>query len=341
MASLFINEEEKQIILEILEDLKRTNELENCDIGIITGYSGQKDILRKSVKAKGYDKVAQIDINTLDAFQGRENDIIIYSTVRTKDSIGFQKEKERVNVAFSRAKKLLIICGDIDCFYNYDDPNNKFIEIIFDASNYQLLDKVIADDNKLKPIIPIGEVKCFIEKFKEISEIFDEENFLVQIGDLLLYGLKHTGFATFIRNTKNGAELFVEVSNAYGGQAQVFHVIEARIQSGGKASQGIGFSHAGTGGKHTDSRDVLQIIQPVGQAKWKLFFFKKNKSRRHVVRKITDVYFGRYKLHGNIQTYVVDGNGRIFSDFTGNPVVKTVVEPLFFIELIMGKYKLI
>lgn len=179
MASLFINEEEKRIILEILEDLKRTNELENCDIGIITGYSGQKDILRKSVKANGYDKVAQIDINTLDAFQGRENDIIIYSTVRTKDSIGFQKEKERVNVAFSRAKKLLIICGDIDCFYNYDDPNNKFIEIIFDASNYQLLDKVIADDNKLKPIIPIGEVKCFIEKFKEISEIFDEENKIV------------------------------------------------------------------------------------------------------------------------------------------------------------------
>lgn len=126
----YINEEEKRIILEVLEDLKRTNELENCDIGIITGYSGQKDILRKSVKASGYDKIAQIDINTLDAFQGRENDIIMYSTVRTRDSIGFQKEKERVNVAFSRAKKLLIICGDLDFFYGYDDPNNKFVEII-------------------------------------------------------------------------------------------------------------------------------------------------------------------------------------------------------------------
>lgn len=126
----FINEEEKRIILEILEDLKMSGELENLDVGIITGYSGQKDILRNSVKAMGYDKIAQIDINVLDAFQGRENDIIIYSTVRTKDSIGFQKERERVNVAFSRAKKLLIICGDMDFFYNYNDPNNKFIEII-------------------------------------------------------------------------------------------------------------------------------------------------------------------------------------------------------------------
>ena len=126
----FMNEEEKRIILDILEDLKKSNELDNQDIGIITGYSGQKDILRNSVKALGYDKIAQIDINVLDAFQGRENDIIIYSTVRTDNSIGFQKEKERVNVAFSRAKKLLIICGDLNFFYNYDDPNNKFIEII-------------------------------------------------------------------------------------------------------------------------------------------------------------------------------------------------------------------
>lgn len=126
----YINEEEKRIILEVMDDLNKSGELKGLDVGIITGYSGQKDLLRKAVKSNEYDKIAKIDINTLDAFQGRENDVIIYSTVRTKDSIGFQKEKERVNVAFSRAKKLLIICGDLDFFYYYDDPNNKFIEII-------------------------------------------------------------------------------------------------------------------------------------------------------------------------------------------------------------------
>ena len=127
----YINEEEKRIILEILDDLKATGELKGLDIGIITGYNGQKELLRKSIKAIGLDKIAaKIDINTLDAFQGRENDIIIYSTVRTRDSIGFQKEKERVNVAFSRAKKLLIVCGDKDFFYNFDDQDNKFVEII-------------------------------------------------------------------------------------------------------------------------------------------------------------------------------------------------------------------
>ena len=113
-----------------MQDLNTSGELEGKDIGIITGYSAQKDLIKKAIKARQFDDIAKININTLDAFQGRENDIIIYSTVRTNNSIGFQKEKERVNVAFSRARKLLIICGDMDFFYTYDDPNNKFIEII-------------------------------------------------------------------------------------------------------------------------------------------------------------------------------------------------------------------
>lgn len=127
----YCNYAENALIKKLLGEFKKEGVLPSLDIGIITGYRGQKDLVRKSVNNSGYDRIAKgIDINTLDAFQGRENDIIIYSTVRTKISIGFQKEKERVNVAFSRAKNLLIICGDMDFFYKFDDPDNKFIEII-------------------------------------------------------------------------------------------------------------------------------------------------------------------------------------------------------------------
>lgn len=127
----YCNHVENTLIKKLLESFKNEGVLSSLDIGIITGYRGQKDIIRKSVNNSGYDRIAkEIDINTLDAFQGRENDVIIYSTVRTKNSIGFQKEKERVNVAFSRAKNLLIICGDMDFFYKFDDPDNKFVEII-------------------------------------------------------------------------------------------------------------------------------------------------------------------------------------------------------------------
>ncbi len=124
------NPTENQIIKNIL---RRLNSLENAsslDIGIITGYRAQKNLIKKSVINSGFEHIGKIDVNTLDAFQGRENDVIIYSTVRTKRSIGFQKEKERTNVAFSRAKKLLIICGDIDFFYSWDDEDHKFPQII-------------------------------------------------------------------------------------------------------------------------------------------------------------------------------------------------------------------
>ncbi len=74
-----------------------------------------------------------IDVNTVDAFQGREEDIIIYSTVRSSDNnyeIGFQKEEQRINVAFSRAKELLIIVGDINMYSQWGEEDNKFPEIV-------------------------------------------------------------------------------------------------------------------------------------------------------------------------------------------------------------------
>lgn len=126
----YINITENKIIKNILGEMNNLPKANKLDIGIITGYSAQKDLIKKSVNNGNYCNIGKIDINTLDAFQGRENDIIIYSTVRTSKSIGFQKEKERINVAFSRAKKLLIVCGDIDFFYTWDDGENKYVEVI-------------------------------------------------------------------------------------------------------------------------------------------------------------------------------------------------------------------
>lgn len=49
---------------------------------------------------------------------------------------------------------------------------------IIDASEYELQKIQRYDDNKLKPMVQTGEVHCYIERFKEISQIFDEENIL-------------------------------------------------------------------------------------------------------------------------------------------------------------------
>lgn len=81
---------------------------EDKEIGIITFYSAQSREIKKKYKGKNY----RIDV--VDRFQGMERNIIIVSTVRSnpKKNIGFAKEIERINVAFSRARRLLIVVGN-------------------------------------------------------------------------------------------------------------------------------------------------------------------------------------------------------------------------------------
>ncbi|TAE95097.1 MAG: hypothetical protein EAZ78_27965, partial [Oscillatoriales cyanobacterium] len=59
-----------------------------------------------------------IRTGTVDIFQGMERPVIIVSTVcnNIRGDIGFAKEPERVNVAFSRAQELLIVVGCHDLF---------------------------------------------------------------------------------------------------------------------------------------------------------------------------------------------------------------------------------
>ena len=54
------------------------------------------------------------EISTIDSFQGREKEAVIFSCVRSNrdGSVGFLSDERRINVAFSRAKKFLCVVGD-------------------------------------------------------------------------------------------------------------------------------------------------------------------------------------------------------------------------------------
>jgi senataxin len=55
-----------------------------------------------------------IEINTVDAFQGREKEIIIFSCVRSsaKGNLGFVSDYRRMNVAITRARHCLYVVGN-------------------------------------------------------------------------------------------------------------------------------------------------------------------------------------------------------------------------------------
>ena len=103
------------LVLRALEQADGYKEFQNSqtkpedkEIGIITFYSAQSREIKKKYKGRAY----RIDV--VDRFQGMERNIVIVSTVRSnaKNNIGFAKEIERINVAFSRARRLLIVVGN-------------------------------------------------------------------------------------------------------------------------------------------------------------------------------------------------------------------------------------
>jgi superfamily I DNA and/or RNA helicase len=98
------NEEQVKLVARILPKLKLKNDSNDLKVTILTPYTKQARAL-KSLSAP---------CSTIDSFQGRESDIIIFSTVRcnAERDVGFVEDPRRLNVMWTRARLALIIIGD-------------------------------------------------------------------------------------------------------------------------------------------------------------------------------------------------------------------------------------
>jgi len=115
----FVNEGQIKAIVQLIKQLKiiYNNDIQKIidRVAIISPYSYQVICIKEALqKIQGFDKEFCIDVNTVDGFQGKEKNIIIFSTVRSKGSktIGFLSDERRMNVGLSRAKSCLIVIGD-------------------------------------------------------------------------------------------------------------------------------------------------------------------------------------------------------------------------------------
>lgn len=80
------------------------------DIGIITPYSAQVGIIKQMLHNP------EVEVATVDGFQGREKEAIVMSLVRSNEhrEIGFLRDKRRLNVAMTRPKRHLCVVGDLE-----------------------------------------------------------------------------------------------------------------------------------------------------------------------------------------------------------------------------------
>ena len=121
-ATSIINTYEVQAIATLIDMMAKNGIRTGTDIGIITPYTGQQmylmDSLDKHCQYADTELINNIEIASVDSFQGREKNFIIFSCVRANDTndVGFLKDLRRLCVSLTRAKYGLIIVGNANTF---------------------------------------------------------------------------------------------------------------------------------------------------------------------------------------------------------------------------------
>jgi superfamily I DNA and/or RNA helicase len=88
-----------------LDSVAKSAELQQVSIAVLTPYTRQREALSSSISS--------IEVSSIDGFQGREADIIVFVTVRCNASgdIGFLADMRRLNVVMTRAKCGVVLIG--------------------------------------------------------------------------------------------------------------------------------------------------------------------------------------------------------------------------------------
>lgn len=128
------NEAELHVVHDQLKSINTRAALEDkiLSIAVLTGYGPQRSILeRRFASLQKSCSNIEVEWNTVDAVQGRQADIVIYSVTRSNRSgkIGFLKETSRLNVALSRCKQNLVLVGD-HAFFSHVSGENPFKRVL-------------------------------------------------------------------------------------------------------------------------------------------------------------------------------------------------------------------
>lgn len=122
---------------------------------VITPYKSQMQILRRAFDLAGI-PFEDVEIDTVDAFQGREKDVVVFSCVRScmTTGIGFVRDVRRMNVGLTRARSSLIVLGNAQAL---SEGSKDWAALVEDARSRGCL-------------IPVTNVETMYEEPKKPNE---------------------------------------------------------------------------------------------------------------------------------------------------------------------------
>eukprot|EP00842_Homolaphlyctis_polyrhiza_P000941 jgi/Hompol1/1848/HPOL_002779-RA len=108
-----LNRGEADLVVKHVGNLVKLAGVLDSEIAVISPYNAQVNLLRSMLK----ETYPNLEIGSVDGFQGREKDAVIISMVRSNDEgiIGFLADRRRMNVALTRARRHLCVIGDSEC----------------------------------------------------------------------------------------------------------------------------------------------------------------------------------------------------------------------------------
>ena len=159
---------EAKRVMSLVKEIMSDPGAKDLSIGVITFYAAQCDLIFNEAEKMGVanrlpsgdyeiddsvkstrDGREKFRIGTVDSFQGKEFDVVILSATRSntierkegnvRKVFGFLTSENRLNVAFSRAQRLLIVCGDSGMFK--DEYAQTYVNGLYEFYVNQSIDK--------------------------------------------------------------------------------------------------------------------------------------------------------------------------------------------------------
>ncbi|NXG74259.1 ZGRF1 protein, partial [Baryphthengus martii] len=155
----FSNMAEAHFTVKLVQSLVASG-IEGSAIGVITLYKSQMCKVQNLLRGPHSEafEMKSVQVSTVDAFQGAEKEIIVLSCVRTRH-VGFIDSEKRMNVALTRAKRHLLIVGNLACL----SRNRLWGRVIRHCKGWENgLQHVSQCEQQLNDIL-----KSYLEKWKE------------------------------------------------------------------------------------------------------------------------------------------------------------------------------